>query len=270
MERYLQPSDISKFRDVARKIKSDPMYTRFQDRKLNMVYTLYTKNPYYERHCKVVFFNAEQSTRLAVTTTQPRIYNPADNQIIYFEFVMNENGSMKRFKTDIYRVQDSYMEIRPKEGENEGKCLSTTYCPIDDSRFQMNFPSVPLREVYDLLKSEFGYNDQCVGPPLPPPPPEPPKPRPPKPPKPPEEEKCDTNGIHGGEGIELSKIEISLYVDSVTNGTVKLRRPQLEVGSLMSDWRPNPADTQKGSLRKIEELENKLKELTSIIETFRK
>ena len=88
----------------------------------------------------------------------------------------------------------------------------------------------------------FSKTDTPCDKPLPPLPPEPPKPEDPT-------EgtgtSCPTSGIYGGYGTKLTDIKLFLYAANVTNGTIKLNKPQLEVGTVATDWRPNADEAIK-------------------------
>ena len=56
---------------------------------------------------------------------------------------------------------------------------------------------------------------------------------------------CSTSGIYGGYGQKLTDIKLFLYANKVTAGTVKLNKPQLEVGTVATDWRPNADEAIK-------------------------
>lgn len=56
---------------------------------------------------------------------------------------------------------------------------------------------------------------------------------------------CSKSGIYGGYGQKLTDIKLFLYATNVTNGTIKLNKPQLEVGTVATDWRPNADEAIK-------------------------
>ena len=76
---------------------------------------------------------------------------------------------------------------------------------------------------------------------------------------------CSNTGTFGGEGTPLKDIKLFLYANKVTAGTVKLNKPQLEVGTIATDWRPNPTDLAQAN---TESLTKKLEELTKKIEAL--
>ena len=53
---------------------------------------------------------------------------------------------------------------------------------------------------------------------------------------------CSNTGQFGGSGTPLKDIKLFLYANNVTKGTIKLSKPQVEVGTFATDWRPNPSD----------------------------
>ena len=77
--------------------------------------------------------------------------------------------------------------------------------------------------------------------------PQPPEPQPPNPQDPTDGTgtSCPTSGIYGGYGQKLTDIKLFLYATNVTNGTIKLNKPQLEVGTVATDWRPNADEAIK-------------------------
>ena len=93
---------------------------------------------------------------------------------------------------------------------------------------------------YEMLKEQFP--DCGITPPAP-------EPQPPQPtPQEPTEgtgTSCPTSGIYGGYGQKLTDIKLFLYATNVTNGTIKLNKPQLETGTVATDWRPNADEAIK-------------------------
>ena len=67
---------------------------------------------------------------------------------------------------------------------------------------------------------------------------------------------CSNTGQFGGGGTPLKDIKLFLYANKVTKGTIKLSKPQVEVGTYATDWRPNPADATKSIEMMLKQIES--------------
>ena len=70
---------------------------------------------------------------------------------------------------------------------------------------------------------------------------------------------CSNTGQFGGGGTRLQDIKLFLYANKVTKGAIKLSKPQVEVGTYATDWRPNPADATKSIEMMLKQIESERK-----------